>query len=285
MTRFPFPGKHYQYNLQTKHSLFTLLAGGHIQTSPSFHCSPEFSSSYLILYTLSGHGRIVSPLGAAQLEANSLLFTPCNQDCLIQKLTDDWDFYLFFIDAAHFYSLPFTLPANQHFLHIFQTEPKEILHILERLNTGNTSEELLNKLHDHELLTSLFCSIASICPTLYADAQKPPTYLLKMKEILDTQYDQPHSLEEFEILFSISRFRLCREFSNTFGRSPLQYLNHLRIQKSLLLIRDTDHTIREIGSAVGIDNTNHFIHLFKRQIGVTPLIYRQQFLSLASGPV
>ena len=88
-------------------------------------------------------------------------------------------------------------------------------------------------------------------------------------------YAENHSLEYFEQTLGISRYRLCREFSATFHTSPLQYLQGKKIEAAKSLLLSTDNPIHEVGAMVGIDNTNHFIHLFKKHTGVTPFVYRQ----------
>ena len=40
----------------------------------------------------------------------------------------------------------------------------------------------------------------------------------------------------------------------------------------------TDHKVHVIGAMVGIENTNHFITLFKKFTGTTPQEYRQNNL-------
>ena len=44
------------------------------------------------------------------------------------------------------------------------------------------------------------------------------------------------------------------------------------------LLRTTTLTIREVSAAVGIENTTHFINLFKKDAGITPLQFRQSSL-------
>lgn len=99
-----------------------------------------------------------------------------------------------------------------------------------------------------------------------------------MKKMFDTHYDQTYSLDDLENSLGISKYRLCREFSNVFHESPIHYLNRVRISNSKLLLQNTNMKIHEIGAQVGIENTNHFINLFKRQEGTTPLIYREMRL-------
>lgn len=103
-----------------------------------------------------------------------------------------------------------------------------------------------------------------------------PSYMLEMKELFDNEFQEPYTLEDLEHRFDKSRYRLCREFSQYFGKSPIQYLNHRRIQEAKVLLLSTNMAIHEVGSSVGIDNTNHFINLFKKETGATPLVFKQE---------
>lgn len=103
-----------------------------------------------------------------------------------------------------------------------------------------------------------------------------PSYMLEMKELFDNNYQEPYCLEDLEQHFDKSRYRLCREFTRYFGTSPIQYLNHRRMEAARELLLSTSLSIHEVGSSVGIDNTNHFINLFKKETGTTPLVFRQE---------
>lgn len=103
-----------------------------------------------------------------------------------------------------------------------------------------------------------------------------PSYMLEMKELFDQEYQESYTLEALEQHFGKSRYRLCREFSQYFGQSPIQYLNHRRIEAAKILLLSTDLSIHEVGSSVGIENTNHFINLFKKETGATPLVFKQE---------
>lgn len=110
-----------------------------------------------------------------------------------------------------------------------------------------------------------------------------PDYLCRMKEILDSEFEKPLTLEELEQRLGKSRYRLCREFARCYGKTPLQYLNSRRIEQAKLLLLTTELPVHRVGSLVGIDNTNHFINLFKRKTGATPLVFRQEAPAAISG--
>ena len=98
-----------------------------------------------------------------------------------------------------------------------------------------------------------------------------PSYLLSVKNQMDKNYAEPLSLDDLEATYRISRYRICREFSFHFGESPMRYLNSRRIDAAKRLLLTTDLSVHEVGSQVGIENTNHFINLFKKDTGTTPL--------------
>ncbi|WP_051226547.1 helix-turn-helix transcriptional regulator [Butyrivibrio sp. MC2013] len=103
-----------------------------------------------------------------------------------------------------------------------------------------------------------------------------PDYIREMKRILDMEYKSQLTLDELAGRLYISKYRLCREFGSYYSISPLQYLNHLRIQKAKALLEQTDISVHAIGMDVGIPNTSHFIKLFKRDTGRTPAEYRKR---------
>lgn len=268
-----FSNLEYEINPRVEHSLLTIICGGKVDIPGLLRCSVPFTDCYMFIYTVKGQAQIVSPCADTELCDNSLILLPCNHDCFVQKLSDDWSFYIFILKDSYFCNLPFAVKPHSHSLFHF-SESSNVIALLDQLCENRTGRDMSNKIIDHKLLTDLFCEAFLTVADDLTEVKQTPSYLIDMKNILDTQYMYQHSLEKFEDMFAISRYRLCREFSAEYGESPIQYLNKLRIQKSLQLLRDTELNIHETGIAVGIENTNHFINLFKKHIGRTPLAYR-----------
>lgn len=104
-----------------------------------------------------------------------------------------------------------------------------------------------------------------------------PYYISEMIDLYKSQYSQPLPLAALEERLGISKYRLCREFTEYLGVSPLQYLNQIRIDAACTLLKNTNMKIYEIGINVGFENTNHFINLFKSKTGYTPGKYRELY--------
>ena len=62
---------------------------------------------------------------------------------------------------------------------------------------------------------------------------------------------------------------------SAFGLPPIRYLNKKRLEAAENLLLSTEIKVHEIALETGFDNTNHFIHLFKREYGSTPQVYRE----------
>ncbi len=72
---------------------------------------------------------------------------------------------------------------------------------------------------------------------------------------------------------SVSFF--SRKFKQQTGYAPIEYFNHLRIQKACQLLHFSQLRINEVASQIGIDDPFYFSRLFKQQMGMSPVAYRK----------
>jgi transcriptional regulator GlxA family with amidase domain len=77
-------------------------------------------------------------------------------------------------------------------------------------------------------------------------------------------------------LMSPARFQLA--FRKYYGVPPYEYLKELRLNKALLLLKNSEHSISEISEKVGYSHTGHFAKIFKSTYGITPSKYRRTIL-------
>ena len=63
-------------------------------------------------------------------------------------------------------------------------------------------------------------------------------------------------------------------FKKEIGIPIHEYLNQYRISKSLSLLKT--HTVTEVGYVCGFCDNSHFISIFKKYIGTTPMQYKKQ---------
>ena len=63
---------------------------------------------------------------------------------------------------------------------------------------------------------------------------------------------------------------LRKLFSRYLNLSPLDYLNQIRINKAIELLRNTEMSVKEVCFACGFQSPQYFSRIFKRQMGISP---------------
>jgi AraC family transcriptional regulator len=101
----------------------------------------------------------------------------------------------------------------------------------------------------------------------------PPNILRSVCRILDN-FNKKLTLEELAGVAGMSKFHFCRAFNRHCGMSPMKFVSHIRIQRSLDLLKRNEMSISMIADAVGYKDPGNFIRHFKRLIGSTPSAYR-----------
>jgi transcriptional regulator GlxA family with amidase domain len=67
-----------------------------------------------------------------------------------------------------------------------------------------------------------------------------------------------------------------RIFKQTFGMTPVDYINQQRISLASKLLRTTNRCLADISVECGFNNLTYFMKLFRREIGTSPSQYRKQ---------
>lgn len=73
---------------------------------------------------------------------------------------------------------------------------------------------------------------------------------------------------------SPSRFHTV--FEQALGKAPGQYVQDLRVKRAQQLLISSTLGVEEIGAAVGYHDPFHFSRFFKKRVGTSPSVYRQQ---------
>jgi len=94
---------------------------------------------------------------------------------------------------------------------------------------------------------------------------------------INDHFHQDLKIAEISTVLGMSSYYFCRLFTRSMGLSPHQYLTQCRLERAKQLLKKTNLQIIEIAAEVGFNSQSHFITLFKKQVGITPLQYRKEF--------
>ena len=84
-------------------------------------------------------------------------------------------------------------------------------------------------------------------------------------------------VEEMVRLSGLPERTFKRRFQKATGLSPIQYVQHLRIDKAKRRLERTRGPVDEISASVGYEDPAFFRRLFKRLTGVSPSAYRRMY--------
>ncbi|WP_191556280.1 helix-turn-helix domain-containing protein [Metabacillus idriensis] len=66
----------------------------------------------------------------------------------------------------------------------------------------------------------------------------------------------------------------CKLFKKETGRSFVEYVTFVRLQRAVWMLRHTDQTIEQIADELGFNTPNYFSTTFKKYVSITPSEYR-----------
>jgi AraC-like DNA-binding protein len=75
------------------------------------------------------------------------------------------------------------------------------------------------------------------------------------------------------VCVGLSKGTFYKELRSITGRTPIEYIRKIRMEKAAEYFKNTDMNISEIAYKVGYNSPHFFTVQFKREFGVTPSVY------------
>lgn len=96
------------------------------------------------------------------------------------------------------------------------------------------------------------------------------------KRFLDKNFQHEISLEQVAETACMSKYHFSRMFKSRMGISWSTYLSRLRVEKAKQLLAESDLSVTQVCDEVGYNDLTHFTRVFKRNVDVTPRVYRKE---------
>ena len=98
---------------------------------------------------------------------------------------------------------------------------------------------------------------------------------------LETNMTREITISDLARTCSVSERTLVRRFNAAIDRSPLEYLQSIRLQAARALLEMGNSSVQEIAHQVGYQDASSFSRLFRQTMGISPGAYRHRFQTLA----
>lgn len=236
-------------------------------------------SQHILIYCVDGKGWIEAAGQEAEIQAGEFFIIPSN--------------------ASHQYGSDEENPWSIYWMHYKGTTANEFTSILSKQKTRlvgsvNFSEERI-RLFDSMYSTlengysadnlgyinsCLWYFLSSFC---FDDIFITPNSKKNEKDAIDLSIefmqqslDQTLTLRELANEAHISPSHYAALFKKKTGYPPLEYFNHIKVQKACQYLHFTTLQIKEIAYKVGINDPYYFSRFFSNIMGMSPLEYRNK---------
>ena len=100
--------------------------------------------------------------------------------------------------------------------------------------------------------------------------------LVKILDYIETHLSEQITLNDLAAIVHLDKSYFIARFKKMWGIPPMKYINHLRIERSKVLLAMTDKSATDIALEVGFQSIHYFSRYFKEKEGVTPNKYREE---------
>ena len=94
-------------------------------------------------------------------------------------------------------------------------------------------------------------------------------------EYISKHYCEKIYVEHLADMINVSADYFTKMFKDSIGKTPIEYINGLRVNKAMEFLFSTKLSMAEIADAIGFCNPNYFHKIFKQYLSVSPLAYRK----------
>lgn len=139
----------------------------------------------------------------------------------------------------------------------------------------------LNGLQNLDLIQSYFiallCEINNVYKPLLITSNATPVNLAnKFKELVFSNIKDKHLLTDYASLLNVTPNHLNKSVKIATGKSATKWINEALILQAKVLLYQSTWTIKEVAAEIGFYDQSYFSRFFKKQVGVTPLVFRRK---------
>lgn len=159
-----------------------------------------------------------------------------------------------------------------------ETEPvtikkvsRHLLGFMQSIKPYFDDPELMEPQLVHLKMTELFYNLAQTDKSILRQLiQLKHPVRSTIKEVMESNYLNPVSLDDLAYLSGRSLSTFKREFKEVYNTTPAKWIRKHRLQKARELLTGTGMSVTEVCYQAGFENVAHFSRIFKEQFGASP---------------
>lgn len=122
------------------------------------------------------------------------------------------------------------------------------------------------------MLMLMSCFIRKARPRVWTSDER----MRHVLEHIHARISNEISVDELADEANVTKPYFIKLFKREFGTSPIQYINGKKVERAQLLLYTTNKAVKEVAYALGFNDQNYFIRMFRKATGITPQEYRKR---------
>lgn len=106
--------------------------------------------------------------------------------------------------------------------------------------------------------------------------------VMRLRPVIDyvnEHFGEKNYIETLSDMITVSPDYFTKMFKDSIGKTPVDYINGIRINKALELLSVSEVSVNEIAELIGFSNPNYFHKIFKQYMNTSPMAYRKSVKS------
>lgn len=181
------------------------------------------------------------------------------------------------------YIAPVLSNPSLEYLHLKPEFPEdaEALQLLPEILRIKKEHPAAYEIEAAALLSLLWCRLLRSHPMMPDEAAakpKEPDLLVQrdMVSYIYSHYSESINLDEIAAAGKVCRNKCCQIFRRYLNQSPIDFLNHYRLEVSCHLLNNTKLSIAEICTACGFNHQSYYSKIFLRTYSCSPRDFRKR---------
>lgn len=239
---------------------------------------PAGVGQHIIIYCVEGSGWIEIDKKRIEISPSQFITIPANTPHRYSANTNDpWTIYwIHFKGEIAAYIVELILQKSRNYKpHLTYNENRIKLfeEIYSNLEKGYSGDNLryVNMIFYHFLSSLLYDDKFNYVENKPEDDVIALT-IAQMQQKIHTVL----TLNELANFANLSVSHFSAIFREKTGYSPIEYFNHLKVQKACQYLLFTTMTVKEIAQHAGVEDPYYFSRMFSRLMGVSPTEYRNR---------
>ena len=198
-----------------------------------------------------------------------ITFTPKNTDYTTEIISD-----------TNMIAIHFDYPCKNDDIRpfVYENNNPKICNLFDEIHEKYSADDTCN--YD---CYSLFYKLLSELKKQFTmrENKKIPSSVIKAKQLIESNFrDSNFNIDYLVSTLPISASYLRREFKETYGSSPIEYLKNIRLQNAISLLSTDYYSVEELAEKCGYSGVSYFIQSFKKSTGYPPREYKKLFLNV-----